>query len=388
MFEKPKRANKLYNAKDLGQQIDDFENEIIDLTKERSKLKEELKNQPELAGLNESYYEREEMDKQLKVKISDKNALLNNIRFIHDCSTAEKYILMQVLKQIKNIKKCILVTGENVEDCFMMDQANIGVSIDPKLDMVRKSSQIQVKNITYLIEAMQYGRCITINIRKFMLYQSTIALNLAIFIGIGCFRFKEPPISPSTILWLNFIMDTMAGIIFGSELPDQSIPRILPKPTAEAEEEMIKNNPKYKKWKAYTTILDKTEPNDPKSPLFNEDMKWMLIGQTIYQQLILTMIFYYGELWFVMIHKNKFIDYHVDCHEGDQLTNLSGPARWAQEHFYCGKVEGPTQKNIAFSFVYETFIWMQFFNLTNCRRVFDYCSVPFKRVLNLFYFGF
>lgn len=54
MFEKPKRANKLYNAKDLGQQIDDFENEIIDLTKKRQKLKEEMKNQTELGGLSES----------------------------------------------------------------------------------------------------------------------------------------------------------------------------------------------------------------------------------------------------------------------------------------------------------------------------------------------
>lgn len=82
-----------------------------------------------------------------------------------------------------------------------------------------------------------------------MLFQTTIALNLAIFLGIGSLRFKESPISPSTILWINFIMDTMAGIIFGSELPDQSTPRITPKPENEIEQ---------KKWQAYNTILDKT----------------------------------------------------------------------------------------------------------------------------------
>ena len=27
------------------------------------------------------------------------------------------------------------------------------------------------------------------------------------------------------------------------------------------------------------------------------------------------------------------------------------------------------------------------FNITNCRRVFDYCTVPFRRVLKLFYYG-
>jgi magnesium-transporting ATPase (P-type) len=52
---------------------------------------------------------------------------------------------MQVLKQIRthnNLKKFIMVTGDKVEDCFMMDQADIGVSIDPNQDMVRKSSAI------------------------------------------------------------------------------------------------------------------------------------------------------------------------------------------------------------------------------------------------------
>ena len=40
-------------------------------------------------------------------------------------------------------------------------------------------------------------------------------------------------------------MDTMAGIIFGSELPDMNVARITPRP--ENEEERAKD-PKYKKW--------------------------------------------------------------------------------------------------------------------------------------------
>ena len=43
-------------------------------------------------------------------------------------------------------------------------------------------------------------------------------------------RFIDSPISPSTILWLNFIMDTMAGVIFGTEIPDKNQSRINPKP--------------------------------------------------------------------------------------------------------------------------------------------------------------
>ena len=254
-------------------------------------------------------------------------------------------------------------------------------------EAVEDTSAIQIQNISYLIESMEYGRCIIFNIRKFMLYQTTIALNLSLFLLIGEIRFKEPPVSPSTILWLNFVMDTMAGIIFGSELPDMSVARITPRPE---NEESLQKDPKYTKWQPYMSILDKTEPTNPTDGLFNSDMKFMLVSQTIYQQLVLTMIFYFGEIWFVWIHGNKFINYdNINCHDKSFNEKLSGPERWAEEHFYCAnKPFPPTQKNIAFSFVYETFFWMQMFNINNCRRVFDYCTVPFRRVLKLFYYGF
>lgn len=248
-----------------------------------------------------------------------------------------------------------MVTGEKVEDCFLMDQADIGVSINPMQDMVRKSSRIQIQNISYLIESMAYGRCIIFNIRKFMLYQTTIALNLSLFLLIGSIRFKETPVSPATILWLNFIMDTMAGQIFGSELPDQSKPRIIAPPESDGSGPGSSKN----EWSPYFSILDQTEPNNPNVGLFTNDMLFMLVIQTIYQQGIMTVIFYFGEIWFVWFQKNKFIDYNTNCHDPRFNKDFSGPQRWAQEHFYCEATEGaPTQKNIAFTFVYETFFWM------------------------------
>lgn len=163
-----------------------------------------------------------------------RNNFLKKIHFIHNCSTLNKELLLHYLKLIDS-NKFILVTGERFIDCYSMELADFGVSVNPKQAIIRRSSQIQITNISYLIECLQYGRCILVNVRRFLLYQTTIALNLAIFIGIGQFRFKEQPLSPSTILWLNFIMDLMAGIIFGSYLPDHNNPRITPRPDNEQE---------------------------------------------------------------------------------------------------------------------------------------------------------
>lgn len=107
-------------------------------------------------------------------------------------------------------------------------------------------------NTSYLVEAMQFGRNIIFNIRRFSVYQTTIAINLALFIGIGQMRFLETPISPSIILWLNFVMDTMAGIIFGTELPDKNKDRIDEQPESDEDK---------KNWVQYHSVLDISEPN-------------------------------------------------------------------------------------------------------------------------------
>jgi len=93
-----------------------------------------------------------------------------------------------------------------------MAEADIGIAISDKNDMLKKASSVTLKNISYIVECMQFGRKISNNVRKFMLYQAIIAINLTIYMTIGFVRYLESPIAPSTILYLNFIMDTMAGI--------------------------------------------------------------------------------------------------------------------------------------------------------------------------------
>ena len=151
--------------------------------------------------------------------------------------------------------------------------------------MVVRSSSIFVKNISYIVEGMLFGRTIFNNVRKYMLYQSTIAINLALFIGIGSIRFKESPLTPSMILWLNFVMDTMAALVYGCELPDRTTDTITPKPDGQRdnnEQDSVKSVKGKKKWRQYQTILDQTETNDVSKGIFDTNMKFMMICQTIY----------------------------------------------------------------------------------------------------------
>ena len=73
----------------------------------------------------------------------------------------------------------------------------------------------------------------------------------------------------------------------------------------------------------------------------------------------MTIIFYYGEVWFNYFYANEFIDYdYNNCHTV-RIEAKAGPSRWREEHFFCEiDPTKPTQKLIAFTFVYQTFFMM------------------------------
>jgi hypothetical protein len=77
-------------------------------------------------------------------------------------------------------------------------------------------------------------------------------------------------------------MDTIAASILSSEIPM----------------ERSKYQDQFEQ-EGYTSILDQTPPFDvSKQNVFTPMMKANILGATIYQQSVLTLIYYYGKTWF------------------------------------------------------------------------------------------
>jgi magnesium-transporting ATPase (P-type) len=74
-------------------------------------------------------------------------------------------------------------------------------------------------NLLSIARAIRYGRTIFKSIRKFIIFQLTLnfcALGVSVIapmIGI------ESPITVIQMLWINMVMDTLAGLAFGGEAP-------------------------------------------------------------------------------------------------------------------------------------------------------------------------
>lgn len=78
-------------------------------------------------------------------------------------------------------------------------------------------------NFHSIVKAIMWGRCVFDNIRKFLSFQLTVnvvALALSLVAAISGY---EEPLTAVQLLWVNLIMDTLAALALGTELPTESL---------------------------------------------------------------------------------------------------------------------------------------------------------------------
>ena len=118
-------------------------------------------------------------------------------------------------------------------------------------------------NFTSIVKAVLWGRNIYDSIRKFIQFQLTVNA-VAVFITmLGAALLQREVIKAIQMLWINLIMDTLASLALATQDPQESI--LLRKPYSR-DEYMV-----------------------------SKSMKKNIIGQAIYQIIVLTVIIFLGE---------------------------------------------------------------------------------------------
>ncbi|MEG2351561.1 MAG: cation transporting ATPase C-terminal domain-containing protein, partial [Bacilli bacterium] len=106
-------------------------------------------------------------------------------------------------------------------DAPALKKADVGFAMGSGSEVSKEASDIVVldNNFLSISKAILFGRTIFKSIRKFIIFQLTVNLCALSISIVGPFIGVDMPVTVIQMLWINMVMDTLAGLAFAFEPP-------------------------------------------------------------------------------------------------------------------------------------------------------------------------
>ncbi len=160
-------------------------------------------------------------DEQLKKR-------LPSLRVVARALPEDKSRLVRIAQQMGLVTG---MTGDGINDAPALKLADVGFAMGSGTEVAKEAGDIVIldDNIASISRAVLYGRTIFKSIRKFIVFQLTMNLCAVGVSVIGPFIGIDTPVTVIQMLWINIIMDTLAGLAFAGEPPLAEYMRETPK---------------------------------------------------------------------------------------------------------------------------------------------------------------
>lgn len=162
--------------------------------------------------------------KELEEMSDDKlQALVDEVSVYARVSPKHK---LRIVKALKKRGHIVAMTGDGVNDAPAVKEADIGVSMGiTGTDVTKEASSMILMddNFATIVSAIEEGRIIYSNIRKFIRYMLSCNIGEVLTMFLGMLMGLPLPLLPIQILWVNLVTDGLPAIALGLEPAEKDI---------------------------------------------------------------------------------------------------------------------------------------------------------------------
>ena len=181
--------------------------------------KETATNIAKEVGLIQSHNDLVITSSELNQKSDDEvKQILPNLRVVARSLPQDKSRLVRLSQELNLV---VGMTGDGVNDAPALKKADVGFAMGSGTEVSKEASDIVIldDNFKSISQAILFGRTIFKSIRKFIIFQLTVNICAVSLSIIGPFIGVDTPVTVIQMLWINMVMDTLAGIAFAYEPP-------------------------------------------------------------------------------------------------------------------------------------------------------------------------
>ncbi len=174
-------------------------------------------------GNSISGYELEKLNDKQLAEIVDDTEVFARIAPKH------KLRIVDALMKRGNI---VAMTGDGVNDAPALKKADIGIAMGIRgTDVSREAADMILTddNFSSIVSAIEEGRSIFQNIRKYLVYLLSGNFGTVIGLSVALLTFLPIPLTAVQILFINFLMDGLIAIALGVEPPEKGLMKDKPR---------------------------------------------------------------------------------------------------------------------------------------------------------------
>ena len=168
----------------------------------------------------------EELGKMTEEQLGE---VVEDVRVYARVSPEDK---MRILRAWKKRGRIVVMTGDGVNDAPALKSSDLGVAMGVTGTDVAKESADMVltdDNFASIVGAVEEGRGIYQNIRKFVRYLLSTNAGEVLTIFAAAVLFMPLPLLPLQILWINLITDGLPAVALGVEPKEKGLMRQKPR---------------------------------------------------------------------------------------------------------------------------------------------------------------